>query len=114
MRSGKIVYEGTIAALARGAGVAYRLATTDDVRARAICAAQPGIGEPSMQHGKITFAADEAAVGELSRALIEAGVLIHELAPQTVNLEDLFFSLTEGEGAPPVSAVEPAAVQAAS
>jgi hypothetical protein len=67
-----------------------------------------------MQHGKITFAADEAAVGELSRALIEAGVLIHELAPQTVNLEDLFFSLTEGEGAPPVSAVEPAAVQAAS
>jgi ABC-2 type transport system ATP-binding protein len=113
MRSGRIVYEGTIAAMARGAGVLYRLATTDDDRARAICAAQPGIGESTIQHGKITFAADEGAVGELSRALIEAGVLIHELAPQTVNLEDLFFSLTEGEAAVPAPAAAPAKVQAA-
>jgi ABC-2 type transport system ATP-binding protein len=102
VRAGRMVYEGTIAALARGAGVVYRLATTDDARAQAICAAQSGIGESSIQHGKITFPADdEAAVGELSRALIEAGVLIHELAPQTVNLEDLFFSLTEGDAAAP-------------
>ena len=35
----------------------------------------------------------------LSQALIESGVLIAELAPQTVTLEDLFFSLTEGDGA---------------
>ncbi len=32
----------------------------------------------------------------LSQALVEAGALIHGLAPQTVTLEDLFFSLTEG------------------
>jgi len=31
--------------------------------------------------------------------IIEAGALIRELAPQTVTLEDLFFSLTEGPGA---------------
>ena len=30
--------------------------------------------------------------------LVLEGVLIHELAPQTVTLEDLFFSLTEGDG----------------
>ena len=30
--------------------------------------------------------------------MIEAGALIHSLAPQTVTLEDLFFSLTEGDG----------------
>ena len=30
--------------------------------------------------------------------LVETGVLIAELAPQTVTLEDLFFSLTEGDG----------------
>ena len=100
LRSGKIVYEGTIDALARGAGTVYRLATTDDERARAICAAQPGVGETSLEHGRITFSGSEAVVAELSRALVEAGVLIHELAPQTVTLEDLFFSLTEGETAP--------------
>jgi ABC-2 type transport system ATP-binding protein len=112
MRAGRIVYEGTIAGMARGTGVMYRLATTDDARARAICAAQRGIGEVTIAHGKLTFASDEAAVAELSRALIEGGVLIQELAPQTVNLEDLFFSLTEGDGvvaeapAPPVPAAE--------
>jgi ABC-2 type transport system ATP-binding protein len=115
LRSGKIVYEGTIAALARGAGTVYRLATTDDDRARAICTAQPGIGEPGVEHGRITFSANEAAVAELSRALVEAGVLIHELAPQTVTLEDLFFSLTEGDGTAPAAGAPPApqAVEAA-
>ena len=42
---------------------------------------------------------------ELSVALIEAGTRIRALAPQTVTLEDLFFSLTEGDG----DAAEPAA-----
>jgi ABC-2 type transport system ATP-binding protein len=97
VRGGRIVYEGTIAALARGAGTLYRLQTTDDDSAQRICASQPGIGPTSIEHGKLVFAADEASVAELSRALIDGGVLIHELAPQTVTLEDLFFSLTEGE-----------------
>ena len=35
---------------------------------------------------------------ELSQALVEAGALIKVLTPQTVTLEDLFFSLTEGDG----------------
>ena len=34
-------------------------------------------------------------MAELSQALVEAGALIRALAPQTVTLEDLFFSLTE-------------------
>jgi len=102
VRSGRIVYEGTIAALARGAGTLYRLATTNDGRAEQVCAAQPGIEDVRREHGRLAFTADEAAAAELSRALVEAGVLIRELAPQTVTLEDLFFSLTEGDGAPSV------------
>ena len=99
VRTGQIVYEGTIAELARGAGTMYRLLSTDDRKAAQVCAAQPGIGETAVEHGKLVFTADDAAVAELSRALVEAGVLIRELAPQTVTLEDLFFSLTEGEPA---------------
>jgi ABC-2 type transport system ATP-binding protein len=96
VRSGRIVYEGEIAALKRGAGTSYRLETTADERALAVCHAQPGITDVRVEHGRICFTADETAVADLSQALIEAGALIHALAPQSVTLEDLFFSFTEG------------------
>lgn len=114
LRRGRIVYEGTIAELARGAGTRYRLASTDDARALGICVARPGIAEVGYEHGHIVFSADEQAVAELSRALIEADVLIRELAPQTVTLEDLFFSLTEGDGFVAERAEAAAAVPGAS
>ncbi len=97
VRTGRIVYEGEIADLKRGAGASYRVQTTDDERAIAVCRAQPGIIDARVDHGRITFSADEAAVAELSQALVEAGALIQALAPQSVTLEDLFFSFTEGE-----------------
>jgi ABC-2 type transport system ATP-binding protein len=100
VRSGSIVYEGEISALKRGAGTFYRLRTTDDARALAVCQAQTGVTDARQARGHVEFTADEPAVGLLSQALIESGVLISELAPQTVTLEDLFFSLTEGDGAP--------------
>ena len=96
VRKGKIVYEGAIAELKSSAGTSYRLETTDDDRAVAVCRAQPGIGDVRVEHGKITFAGEEGAVAELSQALVEAGALIRALTPQTVTLENLFFSLTEG------------------
>jgi ABC-2 type transport system ATP-binding protein len=106
---GTIVYEGAISELKRGAGTVYRLSTTDDERALAICRAQPGIEEVRVEQGRICFAAAEPAVAELSQALIEAGALITALAPQTVTLEDLFFSLTEGrDGAQPAGELEAA------
>jgi ABC-2 type transport system ATP-binding protein len=98
VRAGRIVYEGEIAALKRGAGTEYGLSTTDDERALAVCRAQPGVADVQVKHGKITFIADAAAAAQLSQALVEAGALIQSLAPQTVTLEDLFFSLTEGVG----------------
>jgi ABC-2 type transport system ATP-binding protein len=96
VRKGKIVYEGAIAELKRSAGSSYRLETTDDERAVAVCRAQPGINDVRTEHGSIAFAAEESAVAELSQALVEAGALIRALTPQTVTLENLFFSLTEG------------------
>ncbi len=97
VRSGRIVYEGEIADLKRGADTSYRLQSTDDARALAICRAQRGIVDARVKGGVIGFTASEDAVAELSQALVEAGALIRALAPQTVTLEDLFFSLTEGD-----------------
>jgi ABC-2 type transport system ATP-binding protein len=123
VRSGRIVYEGEIAELKGGSGT-YRLSSTDDERALAVCRAQPGITDVRVgRHDpaapeQIFFTADSKAVGELSAALVEAGALILALTPQTASLEDLFFSLTEdaaGEavaGAPSPGAEEP--VEAAS
>jgi ABC-2 type transport system ATP-binding protein len=110
VRSGRIVYEGEIAALKRGAGTEYALQTTDDERALAVCRAQPGISDARVNQGRIEFTADDATVARLSQALVEAGSLIRMLAPQTVTLEDLFFSLTEGDDPtlPPAPAPEPA------
>jgi ABC-2 type transport system ATP-binding protein len=103
VRSGRIAYEGAIAELKRGSGTSYRLGTTDDERAHAVCLGQPGIGDVRREHDRISFVGDEASVAELSQSLIEAGALIRALAPQTVTLEDLFFSLTEGAaGEPPL------------
>jgi ABC-2 type transport system ATP-binding protein len=114
VRSGAIVYEGEIADLKRGAGTSYRLETTDDDRAIAVCRAQPGIADVRRHHSAIVFTADDSAVAELSQALVEAGALIRAMAPQTVTLEDLFFSLTEGtaDAQPRTEAPEPQSASA--
>ena len=58
VRHGRIVYEGTLAELRRAAGDRYRLRTTDDDRALAVCAAQPGIEDAApRRHGGIAFRA---------------------------------------------------------
>jgi ABC-2 type transport system ATP-binding protein len=96
VQTGKIVYEGEISALKRGAGTQYALSTTDDDRAIAVCRAQRGVGNVHIEHGQIMFTGDPDTAAALSQALVESGALIKALAPTTVTLEDLFFSLTEG------------------
>ena len=104
IRSGRVAYEGSLAELRRQAGAGYRLRTTDDERARRVCAAQAGIEEVvDAPGGGLAFtAASETAVGELTLALSESGALVLELSPRHATLEDLFFQLTEdpGSGAP--------------
>jgi ABC-2 type transport system ATP-binding protein len=103
--SGRVVYEGALADLRRQGGAGYRLRTTDDARALEVLRAQPGIerasgglAPASDQHG-LVFQAQEPDVGPLSLALAAAGVGILALTPELATLEDLFFRLTEGDGA---------------
>jgi ABC-2 type transport system ATP-binding protein len=108
VQKGRIVYEGEIADLKRAAGMTYRLVTTDNERALAVCRAQPGVTEARDRDGQISFVAEERAVAELSQALVEAGALITALAPQGATLEELFFSLTEnGSDEAPATPAEP-------
>ncbi|HEX2016415.1 MAG TPA: ABC transporter ATP-binding protein [Solirubrobacteraceae bacterium] len=97
VRSGAIVFEGVLAELKRSAGSAYRLRTTDDDRALQVCQAQPGVSDAQRLGADLRFTADERVAGELSVALVEAGVALLELRSETATLEDLFFRLTEGD-----------------
>jgi ABC-2 type transport system ATP-binding protein len=113
IRSGRIVYEGALAALKRAGESGYRLRTTDDARAVAICAAQAGLRAVRREGVEVRFSAEEEAVAQLSVALVEAGVAITQLTPELATLEDLFFRFTEDEpgagGAHPPADVRAAA-----
>jgi ABC-2 type transport system ATP-binding protein len=97
VRSGRVVYEGSLPELIASTAGRYELRTTDDARALAIAEAESEVEAPEAAGRGLRFAASEAAAARLSIALAEAGVGIVALTPRTATLEDLFFRLTEGE-----------------
>jgi ABC-2 type transport system ATP-binding protein len=97
--SGRVVYEGALADLRRQGGAGYRLHTTDDARALELARAQSGIEHAAAGEHGVVFQAQERDVGELSLTLARAGVGILALTAELATLEDLFFRLTEGDGA---------------
>jgi ABC-2 type transport system ATP-binding protein len=97
INSGRIVYEGALADLHATAGPRYRLRTTDLEQARAVCVREPHLRELAVDGDELRFNCDEQTVVELSRKLVEAGLGIAALVPETATLESLFFQLTENE-----------------
>jgi ABC-2 type transport system ATP-binding protein len=110
VRTGRIVYEGDITSLRARAGGHWRLRTTGEERARRVVDAQRGItavareGDTPSATGALRFEGEEAAVAELSIALVEAGLGILELTPVRATLEDVFFTLTEDPAGAPATA----------
>jgi ABC-2 type transport system ATP-binding protein len=106
VRSGRVAYQGRLDDLRAQAGEGYLLRTSEDGIARRVAEAQPGISEvrPAPDGGLTFSAAGPGAVGALSLSLVESGALIEELSRRHATLEDLFFSLTEGDAAAPASA----------
>jgi ABC-2 type transport system ATP-binding protein len=102
--SGRVVYEGALADLRRQGGAGYRLRTTDDTRALEVARGAAGIEHAARGEHGLVFQAQEHDVGGLSLALADAGVGILALTPELATLEDLFFRLTEGDGAHPPNA----------
>jgi ABC-2 type transport system ATP-binding protein len=97
--SGRVVYEGALADLRRQGGAGYRLRTTDDQLALSVTRAQPGIAHAGAGEHGLDFQAQEGDVAALSLALARAGIGILALTPELATLEDLFFRLTDADGA---------------
>jgi ABC-2 type transport system ATP-binding protein len=96
---GRMVYEGALDSLRRQGGASYRLRTTDDRRALELARVQDGIEQATLGEHGVSLQAQEQDVGSLSVALGQAGVGILSLTPELATLEDLFFRLTEEDGA---------------
>jgi ABC-2 type transport system ATP-binding protein len=114
VRSGRIIYEGTIANLKASGGERYRLSTTDDRHALEVVRVHPGVERSELADDAISLVAPAAVVPELSIALASAGIGIRELVADAATLEELFFRLTEGaaeepprERAPELETVSP-------
>jgi ABC-2 type transport system ATP-binding protein len=110
VRSGRVVYEGSLPELINTTAGQYELRTTDDGRAAEIARGEPGVEDVEPGEAGLRLRAGEDVAARLSIALAEAGVGIRALIPRTATLEELFFSLTEGdapaEGPAPVLAGE--------
>lgn len=94
---GHIVYEGTLSDLHASTAPRYRLRATDSDLAMALCARRRDLHDLVREGDELLFSAHEAAVVELSRALVESGLGVAALVPETATLEALFFKLTEGD-----------------
>jgi ABC-2 type transport system ATP-binding protein len=97
IRTGKIVYEGTLRDLLATAQTEYRLRATEPERALMICSAQRGVENVRVDGADVRFQADEQAAAAISIALGQNRIGITALVPETASLEELFLGLTEGE-----------------
>ncbi len=96
---GRVVYEGALADLRRQGGAGYRLRSTDDTRALELIREHAGVEHAGVDEHGLRFQAQESDVGVLTLALGHAGIGILALTPELATLEDLFFRLTDSDGA---------------
>ncbi|HMI98329.1 MAG TPA: ABC transporter ATP-binding protein [Gaiellaceae bacterium] len=97
IRTGVIVYEGTLGDLLATATTEYRLRAVEPERARLICLAQAGVENVRAEDGELRFQGDEEAVAALSIALGQARIGVTALVPERASLEELFLGMTGGE-----------------
>jgi ABC-2 type transport system ATP-binding protein len=94
---GRIVHEGELGELLRGAGRRFRLHTTQPAPAARVLRGVEGVSAVVAEEEQLAFTADaeDATLLRLVGALSEAGVAIRALVPEQLTLEDVFFRLTE-------------------
>ena len=97
IRTGSIIYEGTLDDLLATAASGYRLKTRDPERARTLMLGRRGVENVLRDGDELYFSADEDAVAALSVALGEAHIPILQLVTEAASLEDLFLGMTAGE-----------------
>jgi ABC-2 type transport system ATP-binding protein len=95
MRTGDVVYHGTIERLREQAPQqAHRINTSDNAAALALGQSHPNL-QIAARDGALHARADQAVVDGFVARLITAGISVRGLALEEAPLEALFFMLTE-------------------
>lgn len=98
MRTGKVVYHGTVTDLrAMAPETEFVMHTDRPTEALAIAEGRPGVVNARIEGGAVRFTASDQIVEALSVAWGQAGVGTRLLAPARAPLETLFFRLTGAE-----------------
>jgi ABC-2 type transport system ATP-binding protein len=98
LRTGRVVYTGSLAELrSRAPDPAHRLATSDDESAAALAADQPGVRVTGHPDGGLTVRAKTAELDAYVLALGRRGIAVRALRLEATSLESLFLTLTEGD-----------------
>jgi len=107
MRSGRVIWDGTIARLRSEAPApSHRMWTSDNRRALALARSQPGISVAPAADGGLTVAAGPIPLDDYVLALGAAGIAVRRLELPVGPLEAMFFRLTAN--ASPEDRSEPA------
>jgi ABC-type multidrug transport system ATPase subunit len=93
--AGRLLAESTVADVRGEAGLLVRGEPLP--AARAVAERVVGADRVSVVDGAVRVSAGAGQVPELTRALVQAGVAVHEVRPRERTLEDVFFALTSVE-----------------
>jgi ABC-2 type transport system ATP-binding protein len=95
MKTGSVVYHGTITDLRRQAPPqAHLLRTSDDAAALAVSTGRPGLAVIATE-GQLAVRGTQDAVDAYVAAVVQAGIALRSLTLGEAPLEALFFMLTE-------------------
>ena len=96
MRTGSVLYHGSIADLReRAPASGHRMQTSDDVRARELAATAPNVQVVDSDDGTLLAFGTQDAIDGFVRTLVAQGCALRTLEPDRAPLESLFFLLTE-------------------
>jgi ABC-2 type transport system ATP-binding protein len=92
---GRIVAQGSLAELRGGAAPTLLVETPDAEAARSLLAAHPAVASVTTDGAALRLTlADAAAVPDLNRRLVDAGLDVLRLEPARASLEDRFLEIT--------------------
>lgn len=113
LRRGGVVWDGSDAELRRQAPAsAYRLATSDDVRALELASREDSVTAAPAAAGGLHASAEQSALDRFVLALADAGIAIRRLELLASPVESLFFALT-ADTSPPVAVQQPGETEVA-
>jgi ABC-2 type transport system ATP-binding protein len=100
---GRILMQGTVAELASGGRPTILIGCDDPAAAERLLLDHPAVAESGEDDGDIRLVltdASEAAVADINRRLVTAGIAVHRLEPARASLEQRFLEITSRLGAP--------------